>query len=75
VFTARYGLDLYVRSRLVLMFNWSVLRLRRLVIGLSPRRLGIDAGPVHVRFMVDIVAPEEDFLRVLRFSAVSSIPL
>jgi hypothetical protein len=32
-------------------------------------------GPVHVRFMVDSVAPGQGFLRVSLFSPVSTIPL
>jgi hypothetical protein len=41
--------------------------LRRLVAGLSPRRLGFDPGSVHVRFVVDKVALGQVFLRVVGF--------
>jgi hypothetical protein len=44
-----------------------------LVAGLSPRRLGFDPGSVHVIFVVDRVALDQVFLRVLRFSPVSII--
>jgi hypothetical protein len=50
--------------------------LRRLVAGLSPRRLGFDPGSVHVEFLMDKVAlgqvPPPP--RVLRFSPVTFIP-
>jgi hypothetical protein len=48
--------------------------LRRLVAGLSPRRLGFDPGSVHVGFVLDKVVLGQVFLRVLRFSPVSFIP-
>jgi hypothetical protein len=41
--------------------------LRSLVAGLSPRRPGFAAGSIHVGFVVDKVALEQVFLRVLRF--------
>jgi hypothetical protein len=48
--------------------------LRRLVAGLPQRRPGLDPESVHVGFVVDKVALEEVFPRVLRFSSVSFIP-
>jgi hypothetical protein len=42
--------------------------LRRLVVGLPPRRPGFDPGSVHVGFVVDKVALGQVFPRVLRFS-------
>jgi hypothetical protein len=47
---------------------------RRLVVGLSPRRRGFDAGSVYVGFVVDKVVLGQVFLRVLRFSPVNFIP-
>jgi hypothetical protein len=41
--------------------------LKWLVAGLSPRRPGFAAGSIHVGFVVDKVALEQVFLRVLRF--------
>jgi hypothetical protein len=48
--------------------------LRRLVAGLSPRRLGFDPGLVPVGFVLDKVALEKVFPRVLRIFRVSFIP-
>jgi hypothetical protein len=48
--------------------------LRRLVAGLSPRRLRFDPGSVHVGFVVDKVVLGQVFPRVLRFSLVNVIP-
>jgi hypothetical protein len=48
--------------------------LMRLVSGLPPQKLGFDPGSVHVGFVVDKVALEQVFPRVLRFSPVSFIP-
>jgi hypothetical protein len=48
--------------------------LRRLVAGLSPRRLGFDPGSVHVGFMVNKVALGQVFPPVLRFFPVNFIP-
>jgi hypothetical protein len=45
--------------------------LRSLVAGLSPRRPGFAPGSVHVGFVVDKVALEQVYLRVLRVSPVS----
>ena len=45
-----------------------------LVAGLPPRRRGFLPRPLHVEFMVDKVAIEEVFLRVLWFSPVSISP-
>jgi hypothetical protein len=47
----------------------------RLVAGFSPRRLGFAPMAILVGFMVDVVALGQVSLRVLRFSAVSIIPL
>ena len=47
---------------------------RRLIAGLSPRRLGFDPGSVHVGFVVDEVALGQVFPRVLRFYPVNFIP-
>jgi hypothetical protein len=47
---------------------------KRLVAGLSPRRLGIDPGSVNVGFVVDKVALGQVFPLVLRFYPVSFIP-
>jgi hypothetical protein len=41
--------------------------LRRLIVGLSPRKPRFDPGSVHVEFVVDKVALGQVFLRVLRF--------
>jgi hypothetical protein len=49
--------------------------LRPLVTRLSPRKPGFDLGSVHMGFVVDKVALGQVFLRVLRFSPVSIIPL
>jgi hypothetical protein len=40
----------------------------------TPRRPGFDPGSVHVGFVVDKVALEQVFPRVLRFSPVNFIP-
>jgi hypothetical protein len=48
--------------------------LRRLAAGLPPPTPGFDPGSVHVGFMVDKVALEQVFPRVLRFPPVSFIP-
>jgi hypothetical protein len=45
----------------------AVLWLRRLVTGLSPCRTSFAPGSVHMRFVVDKVALEQVFLRVIRF--------
>jgi hypothetical protein len=58
----------------VTLFIMAVPWLRRIVAGLSPRRLGFDPGSVHMGFLVDKVALGLDFPRVLRFSPVSFIP-
>jgi hypothetical protein len=55
-------------------FTMAVPWLRRLVVGLSPRRPGFDPGPVHVKFVVDKVTLGQVLPRVLRFSPVSFIP-
>jgi hypothetical protein len=47
--------------------------LRRLVADLSPLKLGFDPGLFHVGFVVDKVALEQIFPRVLRFSPVNFI--
>ena len=47
--------------------------LRRSVSGLSPWRLGFHPKSFHVRLVVDKVALGQFFLRVLRFSPVSTI--
>jgi hypothetical protein len=39
--------------------------LRRLVVGLPPRRPGFDLGSVHVGFLVDNVTLEQVFPRIL----------
>ena len=48
--------------------------LRRLVAGLSPRRVGVSSRPVAVRFLVDKVALVQVLLLVLRFFLVCTIP-
>jgi hypothetical protein len=53
---------------------WAFPWLRRLVAGLSSRRPGFDPGSVHVGFVLDKVALEQVFTRVLRFSPVNFIP-
>jgi hypothetical protein len=45
--------------------------LRRLVVGLSPRRPGFAPGSIHVGFVVDKLVLGQVFLRVLRFSPVN----
>ena len=47
--------------------------LRRLVVGFSPRRPGIEPGPVFVDFVGDIVVPGQVFLPVLLLSPVSIV--
>lgn len=47
---------------------------RRLVARLSPHRLEVDTGLVHVRYAVDKVVPGRDFLKILPFSSISIIP-
>jgi hypothetical protein len=42
--------------------------------GLSPQRPGFNPGSVHVGFVVDKVALEQVFSRVLRFSTVNFFP-
>jgi len=41
---------------------------------LSPHRLEVDTGLVHVRFAVAEVVLGRDFLRILPFSSISIIP-
>jgi hypothetical protein len=48
--------------------------LKRLVAGLSVRKPRFAPSLVHVGFVVDKVALEQGFLRVLQFSSVSIIP-
>jgi hypothetical protein len=50
-----------------------VLWLRRLVVGLSPRRHGFNARPLHVGFMVDKVTLGVVSVPVLPFSFVTII--
>lgn len=47
---------------------------RLLAVCLSPQRLEVDTGLVHVRFAVEKVVLGRDFLRVLPFSSKSIIP-
>jgi hypothetical protein len=49
-------------------------RLRRLVAGLFPRRLGFDVRSVDVVFTVDKVALGQVFLLILLFSSIIIIP-
>ena len=56
--------------RLYLAAPW----LRRSVAGLPPRRARFDPSSVHVRFVVENMALGQDFLPVLQFSPVSTIP-
>jgi len=42
--------------------------------GLSSRRLSSDLGPINVGFMMDKVSLDQVFLRLIRFSLVSTIP-
>jgi hypothetical protein len=62
VFTARYGLDIWI--------SW----IRRLVDGLLLRRPGFGPLSVHLRFMEDKLTTEQGFLGLLVFSPVSIIP-
>ena len=55
------------KERKVLL-NWVVSWLRRLVVGLLPRRPGLDPRPV--RLVADVVALGEAVVRVLGFSAI-----
>ena len=48
--------------------------LRRLVAGLSLRRLGFNPNPVHVGFVVYKIELRYDFLRIPRISPVNIIP-
>jgi hypothetical protein len=50
-------------------------RLRRPIVGLTPRRAQISPRPVHMRFVMDKVPVGQVFLRELRFSSVNIIPL
>jgi len=50
-----------------------VSRFRRLAACLSPHRLEVDTGLVHVRFAVAEVVLGRDFLRILTFSSISII--
>jgi hypothetical protein len=66
-------------TELLNVFRWiSIFRalpwLRRLIVGLSRRRPGLDSSPDHVRFVVDKVALQKIFLRVLRVPLVRIIP-
>ena len=47
---------------------------RQLVAGLSPGWPGSKLRPIYTGSVQDNVAPEQVFLRVLRFSAVGTIP-
>jgi hypothetical protein len=51
----------------------AVLCLWSLVAGLSQRRPGFELGSFHVRFMVDIVALGQGFLRVILFTTTHSL--
>jgi hypothetical protein len=62
VFTARYGLDVYIQFRLIFIF------------GLSLRGAGFGPEPVHVSFVADKVALGQVFLPILRSSPVGIIP-
>jgi hypothetical protein len=48
--------------------------LGRLVADLALRRLGLSPMRFHVGFVVEKVVLEQDFLRILRISPVSSVP-
>ena len=48
----------------------TVPRLRRLVAGISPRRLGFEIRPVCLGFVVDTLALRQVFLRLLHFYPV-----
>jgi hypothetical protein len=48
--------------------------LKRLVVGLSPRRPGFASGSIHVTFMMGTVVLGQVFLLVLRFSPANIIP-
>ena len=48
---------------------------KTLLAGLSLQIPGFDLWPVYVRFVVDRVAVEQDFLEILRSTPVSTIPL
>jgi hypothetical protein len=64
VFIARYALNSHTYYRYV----------RHLDTNLSTLRHGCDPRTVHVRFMINKVALDNIFLRVLRFSQVIIIP-
>jgi len=51
-----------------------LLRLRRLVSSLTPQKPRFCPSPVHLLFVVDKVALEGGFLRVLRFPPVTAFP-
>jgi hypothetical protein len=53
----------------------AVPRLRRLDVGLLPRKPAFDPGLVHVGFLVDKVALGQVFPQVLQFPRVNFIPL
>jgi hypothetical protein len=65
VFSERYKLNI------LLLFRW--ISIFRALPWLWRRRPGLDIRPDHVRFVVDKVALEKVFLRVLRVSLVGTI--
>ena len=52
MFTARYGLDLYIQLRLFLVFNALPLFMHS-VAGLPPQKTLFNPRPVHIFFVVD----------------------
>ena len=75
MFTARYGLDVFIQIRLIiLVFFQTVPLVGRLVAGLSPQKPGFDSKTDHVRPVMDKVALGQIYLPVLHFSPVSIIP-
>jgi hypothetical protein len=53
---------------------WAVPWPRQLLAGLSPLIPGFAPSSIHVRFVVEKVALEKVFLRILLFSPVNIIP-
>ena len=74
MFTARYGLDLYILFTLSFVFV-TVSRLRRSVASLSPRSLVFDHRSAHVDFVMDKVALAESFLTVFVCSGCLDRPV
>jgi len=67
VFTARYGLNLFVQFRLIVVFFQTVPLFGLLVAVLSPQKPGFDLKTDHVRPVMDQVALVQVSFLVLLF--------